>query len=291
MFLETMIMKLKLVFAAVIAVAAPDAAATAVPTTLCSLQDSRITESSGLAVGDGVLWTHNDSGDSARFFALDRSCRTRATFNVSGVTATDWEDMARGAGALWFGDTGDNASTRSEVLVQRVAEPRVTPGTHTVRATTYRFRYEDTAHDAETLLVHPRTGQLFVVTKTYLGLATVYAAPRHPSASAVNVLTRVGSFTIAPSGTSGGPIGPPGQLSATAGDINPSADRVVVRTYTDAYEWTVRGGDVVAAFVVQPTRTALPETSQGEAIAYDTDGRSWLTTSEGKGAPVHRIAR
>ena len=28
-----------------------------------------------------------------------------------------------------------------------------------------------------------------------------------------------------------------------------------------------------------------------EGIAYDTDGRSWITTSEGKGAPVHRIPR
>ena len=105
------------------------------------------------------------------------------------------------------------------------------------------------------------------------------------------LLTEVASFRLTPSGTPGGPVGPVGQVSVTGADISPDAERVVVRTYTDAYEWVVRDGDVAAAFAGEPTRTALPETEQGEAIAYDTDGRSWVTTSEGNGAPVHRLAR
>ena len=110
------------------------APATAADPLLCALQDERLTESSGVAVGRDVLWTHNDSGDSARFFALDRRCRTVGTFTVAGATATDWEDMARGAGALWFGDIGDNASTRAEIAVWRVPEPR-TRGTRKVTGT------------------------------------------------------------------------------------------------------------------------------------------------------------
>jgi hypothetical protein len=258
---------------------------------LCHLQDRRITESSGVATGPGVLWTHNDSGDGPRFFALDRSCRTLATYTVVGASATDWEDMARGAGALWFGDIGDNDAERSGVVVHRVAEPSTRPAVQSVRATSYRFRYEDGPHDAEALMVHPRTGRLFVITKSYFGTATVYAGPAEPSTGSTNLLTEVASFRLTPSGTPGGPVGPVGQVSVTGADISPDAERVVVRTYTDAYEWAVRDGDVAAAFAGEPTRTALPETEQGEAIAYDTDGRSWVTTSEGNGAPVHRLAR
>lgn len=105
----------------------PASGSAAADPVMCHLQDPRITESSGVAAGPGVLWTHNDSGDSARFFALDRRCRTLATYSVVGARATDWEDMARGAGALWFGDIGDNASTRSGVVVYRVPEPRTRP--------------------------------------------------------------------------------------------------------------------------------------------------------------------
>jgi hypothetical protein len=263
----------------------------ATPTTLCTLQDSRITEASGIAVGPGVLWTHDDSGDTARFFALDRHCRTRATYDVGNETATDWEDVARGAGALWFGDIGDNSSRRSSVEVVKVPEPRVTPGDHQVRATVLRFRYADGPHDAEALLVHPRTGQLFVVTKSYGGWAGVYAAPLHPATSATNVLTRVAAFHLSPTGTPGGPAGPLGQVAVTSGDINASATRVVVRTYTDAYEWRIPDGDVAEAFGTAPGRTALPADRQGEGIAYDTDGLSWVTSSEGAQAPVRRITR
>jgi hypothetical protein len=199
--------------------------------------------------------------------------------------------MARAGGYLWFGDIGDNAGTRSQIQVHRIVEPRVAKGTHAVRATTFRFRYEDGAHDAETLLVQPRTRQVFIVTKSYLGWSAIYAAPLKPSATAVNVLHKVGTFEFTPSGTAGGPVGPAGQLSATAGDVNASATRVVVRTYSDAYEWTLTGGDLAKAFSTTPTRTPRPTDSQGEAIAYDSDGRSWITTSEGTGAPVRRISR
>ena len=64
---------------------------------------------------DGVYYVHNDSGDSARFFAVDVTGKALATFTVSGATAVDWEDLARGpcpttAGTCVFlGDIGDNS--------------------------------------------------------------------------------------------------------------------------------------------------------------------------------------
>ena len=89
-------------------------------TLLFRFQDSRITESSGLVAGSrsDLLFTHNDSGDVARFFAVDRTGRTRATYRLRGVQARDWEDIARGpGGTLWLGDIGDNSASRDRGLL------------------------------------------------------------------------------------------------------------------------------------------------------------------------------
>jgi hypothetical protein len=59
-----------------------------------------------------------------------------------------------------------------------------------------------------------------------------------------------------------------------------------VRTYAQAFEWTVSGGDVVAALKGAPQPIELPDEQQGEAIAYTRDGKDLVTTSEGKGAPL-----
>ena len=50
-----------------------------------------------------------------------------------------------------------------------------------------------------------------------------------------------------------------------------------------------RRDDVAAAFAGEPTVTPLPPTEQGEGLAYARNGRSVLTSTEGRGAPVHRV--
>jgi hypothetical protein len=273
---------------------------------LFTFQDERITESSGLvasSVSDDWFFTHNDSGDEARFYVVDRSGRTLATHTMPGVDSNDWEDMARGPdeqgrSSLFLGDIGDNFMMREEVVVYRVPEPTVEPTrtgleVETPAPAAFVLRYEDAPHDAETLLVHPVTGQLFVVTKTYVGQASVYAAPVPLRTDGVNDLTRVADLVFTTTGTPGGAqFGPGANLATTGGDIAPAGDRLVIRTYTDLYEWALPDDDVAAA--LQPTRprerTPLPDTVQGEAAAYTRDGFSVLVSTEGKGAPVHLLA-
>jgi hypothetical protein len=236
----------------------------------------------------------------ARFFAVDDTGRTRTVYTLPGVQARDWEDMARGPdeqgrSSLWLGDIGDNNATRDAgLLVHRVREPapssrdRVT----TERPTSFRLRYPDGPGDAEALLVHPRTGRLYVVTKPLGGAAKVYAAPPVLDARAPNALELVASVDLDSTGTPGGPgIGGLAQLLITAGDIAPDGSRVGLRTYTDLYEWPLEGDDLAAALRAEPTVTSLPETRQGEGMAYSADGRDVLLSSEGAGTPVHRLTR
>ena len=230
------------------------------------------------AAYDDVLYTHNDSGDTARFFAIDDSCRTRATFVLSGVQARDWEDISRGPrGTLWLGDIGDNNATRDRgVLLHRVLEPQPTAtGTVRLPSVAFRFRYADGPHDAEALMVHPRTGQVLIVTKGFSG-GVVYAAPQPLQAALPSTLRQVGRVSVP---------------EVTGGDISPDGTHIVLRNYTAAYEWTVKGDDVVGALQGEPTRIPLPSSPQGEAISYSRDGRSLIVTSEGVGATVQDVDR
>ncbi len=271
------------------------------PQVAFTFADPRIDESSGLvsASRSDVVFTHNDSGDDARFFAVGPDGATRTVYVLPGVQARDWEDIARGPdergrSSLWLGDIGDNDGRRTNgVLVHRVREP--VPGADksvtTEKPTSFRLRYPDSPQDAETLLVHPRTGRLLIVAKPFVGPASVFAAPDRLDPDAPNELTRVGAVDADRTGTPGGPpgLGGLGQTLVTAGDVAPDGSRVAIRTYTDVYEWTVEGDDVAAAFAGTPTVTALPPTQQGEGLAYSADGRTLLTSSEGLGAPVHRV--
>lgn len=90
-------------------------------------------ECSGLAASraqPGLLYAHNDSGDSARFFALEGSGALRAEYTLAGATFRDLEDIAVGPGPLgasyvFLADTGDNdarsggPNPRADVSVYR----------------------------------------------------------------------------------------------------------------------------------------------------------------------------
>ena len=262
--------------------------------------DPRITESSGLATastGD-LVYTHNDSGDQGRFFAVGPDGRTRTAYVLPGVEPRDWEDMARGPdeqgrSSLWLGDIGDNNAVRENgLLVHRVLEPEPTDAEEvtTEPPTSFRLRYADGPGDAETLLVHPRTGRLYVVTKPLAGTARVYAAPERLDPDGPNLLERVADAPTQATGTPGGPgIGGLANSLVTAGDIAPDGSRVALRTYTDVYEWTVPGDDVAAAFDGEPTVTPLPARQQGEGLAYAPDGAAVLVSTEGAASEVDRV--
>ena len=80
-------------------------------------------------------------------FAVSADRRAaRAIYALDGATAIDWEDIAIGPGPqaetpyLYVGDIGDNAERRPNIVVYRVAEPKVVGGggTHDARPASTR---------------------------------------------------------------------------------------------------------------------------------------------------------
>jgi hypothetical protein len=211
--------------------------------------DSRIDEASGIGVGiasPGVVYVQNDSGDAARFFAVDASTgATLAVYSVPGAQNVDWEDLAvardaRGVPSVWLADIGDNGAARQEVRIYRVDEPvvdRARAGLQlaTAEPSVWRLRYPDGPADAEALAVAPG-GAGYVVTKSFFGESAVYAVPATADPTRVQTLRRVAEIRFSMTGTPGGPSAI-GQLTATGAAMSADGHVLAVRTYSDAYLW------------------------------------------------------
>lgn len=251
---------------------------------------AKLVELSGLAASrrhPGILYAHNDSGDSARFFAMSDQAKITAEMDLPGATASDWEDIAVGpcpAGScVYLGDIGDNAMTRAQYTIYRVAEPDVLATDGSASPVTFErfpFVYPDGKHNAETLLVHP-TGRVFVVIKITGGTAGVYEMPLPLTAGVEATLVRVSAVSV----------GAPSEL-ITGGSFHPCGARLLLRTYNHLYELT-DGSDAGVLGVLQapPLMVPVAEEIQGEAVTYSLDGRSYFTSSEtvGTAAQLSRV--
>jgi hypothetical protein len=260
---------------------------------LCLVQDGRIAEASGIAVSSrnpGVFYLHNDSGDSARFFAVSSSGRTLATFNVANARAVDWEDIALGPDSagrptVFLADIGDNAAKRAECAVYAVPEPAAPkggkPATRSVTARELRFRYPDGPHDAETLMVDPRTRALYVVTKERRRAPSQVFRLMPYFGGPVQTAKRVGEVAF----SDALPLYPD---MATGGDISSDGRRMVIRTYQQAYEWELAKGETPEeALKRKPSIVSLILEQQGEGICYGRGGRTLYTVSEQRPTPVY----
>jgi hypothetical protein len=246
------------------------------PQQVGTVSDPQLDEVSGVVQSRahaGVLWVHNDSGDSARVFAINETGATLGQYLLDGATAVDWEDIALDGTTLYLGDIGDNAKARADVVVYSVAEPSPTTVTASLPATAQHLVYPDGAHDAEALLVDPVTHDLFVVTKELTGQSAVY---RHTTGT---TLVKVATLDLGVA-----------QL-VTGGDIAADGSAIVLRTYGAVFVWSRRGNESIAdAFGRAPCSAPAPRQQQGEAIGLDPNGRGYVLLSEGTNQPVWHVA-
>ena len=260
------------------------------PTRITTIKNGSITESSGLAASrtlPGAYWTHNDSGDGPFIYAFNTSGESLAVFRVTGANARDWEDMAAGPGPqrnrsyLYLGDIGDNNAVRSEIIVYRVPEPDLKTANKnsskrnplaTETAEPIRLTYPDGKHDAESLLVHPSTGNLYIVTKVAFANPVVYEAAAPLTTAKPITLRRIGEVRV-PS-IFGGAI--------TGGSVSPDGRRVAFCDYFQGYEMVLPANSRDFNDIWKQTMTGfdLGKRKQGESITYRLDGNALLATSE-----------
>jgi hypothetical protein len=281
-------------------VASSDARAVACPVfragvSVGTVRNPSVVEASGLAASrrnPGVLWLHNDRGNPAQLFAIGDDGRALATYLPTGIRNRDWEDLAIGPGPaagvdyLFVGDIGDNRARRRSITVYRIPEPVVSGGDAIPLAggVALEMVYPDGAHDAEVLLSDPRTGDLYIATKSRTdGSSGIYRYPFPHLAGSAVTLEHVTTHTF------------PGNMlerAATGGDISADGSEIIVRTYTRAYLWArAPGSTVAAAFAAPPCEIALVLEPQGEALAFAADLGGYYTLSEGRSRPLYFFRR
>lgn len=241
--------------------------------------DGALRESSGLAVAaDGMhLWSHNDSGDEARFYALDRTGARVAGFEVEGVEARDWESMDAGPCALdptrrclYLADIGDNARRRDVLTVHLVpepAEPRIDAAVAPLGR--LRYLYPDQARDAEAVAISP-AGDFVVITKGRTGDILVFHLEPEALRSAIESDAPVRFEQGRDLGLV--PDWPVGRV-VTGAAFRPDGAVLAVRTLSEIHflDWPALTEAAPACFL----GTLEP---QGEAVAWDSDGALLLTS-------------
>jgi hypothetical protein len=245
---------------------------------VCTVSGSGLTELSGLAVNGSQYVAMNDSNIDAsamRVFVLDKSCRKVRSFSYP-AQGRDPEDLLIKDGVVWVADTGDDPlkPSRPRIAVWRVPLNGSASGP-------FRFAYPDGPHDCEAMVFNAKGLPIFITKVATEGAVGVYEATTKwdPSGNPVP-LTKVGVMKVQATGTESG-MSSIGQKLVTGAATSPDGKRVVVRTYSDAYEFDVTGGDVAKAITTgTPRITPLPNEPQGEAITYSADGKYFLTLSD-----------
>lgn len=237
-----------------------------------TIKDPRITESSGLAASrahPGVYWTHNDSGYGPQIYAVDsRTGETVATLTLQGVgKPRDVEAISIGPdGNVYVGDIGDNLNgTWDHVWIYRFAEPKQLKDA-TVRATQFTVKYADGPRDAESMMVDPRTGRVYIASKNENG-GGLYEGPAELTSSGTNTFRRIGEVPW-----------------VTDGAFSPDGKELVLRSYFSARAYTWKNGRLGTERPV-----SAPFQRQAESVTYTADGSALMFGSEGQQSEVARV--
>lgn len=269
------------------------------PARVGTLRSPALKEASGIAASKcqpNVYWTHNDSGDDAMLYAMDGTGAQLGVWRVAGARNNDWEDIAASKDAagicyVLIGDIGNNELEKKELAVYRVAEPTAdvqasssakVAAKDTARAEVLNYEYPDDRHNAETLLVHPTSGDMYVLSKSKEDPVSVYKLKPDFSGAKQRAI-KVAEFTL--------PAVPNGLL--TGGDISPDGKRIVLCDYVYGYELTLPAlsANFDDIWKQQPLRFDLGDRKAGEAVAFATTGDAVIAISEGLNTPVYLVKR
>ncbi|MBN1973295.1 MAG: hypothetical protein JW787_06625 [Sedimentisphaerales bacterium] len=251
-----------------------------------TIQTDLIQEASGIIASrknESVLWVHNDSGNSAKLYAINPAGELLGVFIIKDARCRDWEDIAIGPGPdknsdyLYIGDIGDNAGEYPSITVYCIPEPIIDSNSYDIEietepAAAIELVYPDKPQDAETLLVDPLNRDIYIISKRDL-FSRVYCAP-YPQST--DKPAKMVLMAMLPWGL------------AVGGDVSPDGRLVIVRGLTSASIWRRPEGEPLwRAFIQEYSTIELMPEPQGEAICFDTNNLGFFTVSEKPHQPIY----
>ena len=261
-------------------------------------------EISGLAVSHSnpeYLWAINDSLGVPELFLINRSGKIMRIYRLRNTSNIDWEDIAVGPCEPWgtksciyIGDTGNNKFTRTDQRVHVVEEPDVSQVTSASGSKikidilhSWAVKYPasdegpDLANpDAESLMVHPISGDIYIVSKhSEGGFQRLYRMTRGGAHAGELTMLATHQFKSTLSALAFVPM----WNATTSADFAPNGQQFAVYTYAAVYEYDLAAYQDIAEAFKHPNERFASAELQGESITYDTDGKSLITAAEGTG--------
>ncbi|MEO1034579.1 MAG: hypothetical protein AAFX44_03350 [Pseudomonadota bacterium] len=298
-----MLHPLKLCLACALVGAAITAAADTTAVEIGRLAHPDVTEASGLARSpqhDDRYWVINDSGNAPKLYAIDSKGKRHGTLAPRGVKNRDWEDLESferdGKSYLLVADVGDNNGVRSEIRVYVIEEPAELPGAGKTMnvdvAWVVRLKYPGGGRDAESVAV--ADDSMYLMTKRTLPPA-LYRAPLRPLGDEVVELEWLGAVDSLPAPTvrelAEAPRTRRFGWQPTGMSFSADGRRAVVVSNWRAFIFERHDGQTwLDALNSEPRVVAMPPVDRAESVSFDSDEQGFLTTFEGRHAPLYRFA-
>jgi hypothetical protein len=252
-----------------------------------------LSEVSGVAVSqihNNILYVHNDSGDSSRFFAITPQGKLittyyfKAKYNGFGGVL-DCEDIAVGAGPakgqsyIYLADIGDNFAWRPSIQVYRFKEPPLLQKADTLTASILTLTYPDKRHDAETILIDPLDKQLYIISKREDSVGVYSCALNFKNNDNV-MLQQHGKLHFENNHKKNWMV---------SGAISQDGRQVLLKSLEHVYYWKRQGNEPIYTTLQRTPKiqTAFISHGQEEGISFSPDGNGYYITSEGVGTAIY----
>jgi len=146
-----------------------------------------LSETSGLILWNGNLWTHNDNIDT-NLYCLDTiDGRIVQTVALSGIENKDWEEISQDKDYIYVGDFGNNSGNRTDLRIFRIAKNSLLGRSQ--RIDSIKFSYSDQVDftsaayksdfDCEAFIV--AGDSIYLFTKQWVSNRThIYSLPKKP---------------------------------------------------------------------------------------------------------------
>jgi hypothetical protein len=268
------------------------------------LETKELKEASGLSASVGnpdLLWVHNDGGDQARIFVMDKHAHHMATVWCANIKHRDWEDMAVGPGPIagknyvYIGDIGDNDAKHKYKFIYRVEEPVAdwskTADTTLMNIETIKFQMPDGPRDAESMMIDPLTRDIFIISKREQKV-NLYRLP-YPQSTTNEITAELAvaklefnQFEEKITSEKNGEVLTNGYHSdyynqVVSCDISKDGGEVLVKSYSSVYYWKREKNESIADLLKRvPFRLPYSPEPQGEAITFDVKGAGYFTVNE-----------
>ena len=254
--------------------------------------NAEVKETSGLALINHTLLTHNDSGGKPALYEVDSvTGAIMRTVYVSNATNVDWEDLSSDQDNIYIGDFGNNNGSRINLRIYAIKISDYLAGTNdSVLADTISFSYADqtdftpapmsTRYDAEALIAYGNS--LYIFTKNWTdSISYIYQIPKTPGIYSVSTVDSI--YT-------------PGLI--TGADINLKTNTLMLCGYTGVTPYLSEISNVQLPFssgqqVHTLAPASFPYSRQTEAVCA-TNGNDFFMTAEaflGKNAALFRISK